>query len=181
MGEPKHSFSLPKSLNLCPISYDTVLKKPQFGGDLFDAQNFKSNESEQSLKPEFLSRAIKQSVKTLPDETWKQICSNPSVRNPILALCIVNGILIAKQCLSTQGLSRCYSILGQEILQASERHLKTVLNDGEGDQNRRSPSEISAANDDFIEFLVQVGYRSLPQKSPDGNLISLVSKTFRQK
>ncbi|XP_075240849.1 dynein beta chain, ciliary-like isoform X3 [Convolutriloba macropyga] len=179
VGEPKHSFSLPKSLNLCPISYDTVLNKPEFGGDLFDAQNFKPSESELSLKPEFLSRAIKQSVKTLPGETWKQICSNPSVRNPILALCIVNGILIAKQCLSTQGLSRCYSILGQEILQASERHLKTVLNDGEGDQNRRSPSEISAANDDFIEFLVQHVYARMMSSESDLEMAcALLRNTF---
>ena len=168
LGEPKAEFNIPNSVNLCAISYDTMLGKPKFGVDLIDATTQSSDGSELNLKPEFLSQAIRQSVKMIPDDVWNRVnSSNPTIRNSVLALCVINGILVAKQCLSTQGLSKVYALLGQELLQAVEKFLSSV---GPNDSGSSSLNEIidddsmtvmrgsnrEKASEELVEFLVQV-------------------------
>ena len=164
VGELPEGFQTPVAVKLFPISGETLLRNVGIGGDLLDALSSGASEtsSEAPKKPEYFARAIKHSILQLPAEVWTSIEKNVTLRNSVLAICIVNAVILAKQTLSTQGLGRVYSLLGNELRQAVAYLLKNEEQasnqDGIDDemQRRSDTGKSSLQNEDFVEFLINV-------------------------
>ena len=164
VGELPEGFQIPVAVKLFPISGETLLRNVGIGGDLLDALSSGASEtsSEAPKKPEYFARAIKHSILQLPAEVWTSIEKNVTLRNSVLAICIVNAVILAKQTLSTQGLGRVYSLLGNELRQAVAYLLKNEeqasSHDGIDDemQRRSDTGKSSLQNEDFVEFLINV-------------------------
>ncbi len=174
IGEPMQGYKVPSALKIYPLSHDVLMDVPEMGITLID--NYKiagrSDESSStSLRPDFLARAIQTSINRLPESTWTKFNQNLSLRNPILAICIVNGVLLAKQSLSTQALSKIYAFFGQEMLQAVDKFLSSVREGASttksssvDDSKQQPPSSLnttstlehSAASEEFLQFVLHV-------------------------